>query len=361
MPEPTTFRAIEEVLSSLAPFVGREVNQICQELGHTMNPANPSRKHLLTRKILERSPAGDGWNEVLNRDRLTVRTVTVDVAGKPNQTLSMGKIDYLRFLDEEWDAVRGSAKYPELRNTLELTRYCLVVFKESASGSEILDRVLTPHSLDWASIEPEVKSIWQRTKQTIHDGEPLQSDGRLDFQWARQSETKYIHIRTAGQTRETRPSPHNGPQRVLGPYVNKDYLEELISSIPVFLPPSHIEDNGISNLSEPDLPNLHAEGHGERAWVNRYERSREARQECLEHWGYECQVCGMDFESRYGEIGREYIHVHHLIPLASIHEGYQVDSILDLKPVCPNCHAMLHREEPPTPVEKLREQLQHHD
>ena len=46
----------------------------------------------------------------------------------------------------------------------------------------------------------------------------------------------------------------------------------------------------------------------------------------------------------YGEIGKDFIHVHHLIPLNEIGKEYIVDYKNDLIPVCPNCHAMLHRE-----------------
>ena len=50
-----------------------------------------------------------------------------------------------------------------------------------------------------------------------------------------------------------------------------------------------------------------------------------------------------DFEEKYGVIGRGFIHVHHIVPISTIRESYQVDPVRDLVPVCPNCHAMLHR------------------
>tara|TARA_B110000037_G_scaffold155751_1_gene175626 strand:- start:1922 stop:2146 length:225 start_codon:yes stop_codon:yes gene_type:complete len=41
--------------------------------------------------------------------------------------------------------------------------------------------------------------------------------------------------------------------------------------------------------------------------------------------------------------GKEFIHVHHLKEIATIAQKYQVDPVNDLRPVCPNCHAMLHQ------------------
>lgn len=76
--------------------------------------------------------------------------------------------------------------------------------------------------------------------------------------------------------------------------------------------------------------------------LTRYERDPALRRACLEHFGANCQVCGFDFGTVYGEIGHGFIHVHHLVPLAQVCEAHMVDPIRDLVPVCPNCHAMLH-------------------
>jgi hypothetical protein len=95
------------------------------------------------------------------------------------------------------------------------------------------------------------------------------------------------------------------------------------------------------------------EGTGVQVTVNAYERNSAARQACLKHHGTNCAVCGFDFGATYGELGAGFIHVHHLKPLASIKEGYAVDPINDLVPVCPNCHAMLHLHTPPFSVEEL--------
>ncbi len=77
--------------------------------------------------------------------------------------------------------------------------------------------------------------------------------------------------------------------------------------------------------------------------VNKYERDILARRACLAKHGYNCSVCGLNFEERYGEIGRNFIHVHHVVPISSIGQEYQIDPENDLTPVCPNCHAMLHK------------------
>lgn len=86
------------------------------------------------------------------------------------------------------------------------------------------------------------------------------------------------------------------------------------------------------------------EGIKKQVSVNKYERSSIARAKCVEHHGYKCKVCSFNFEETYGEIGKYFIHVHHITPIHSIGESYKIDYIKDLIPVCPNCHAMLHRK-----------------
>jgi hypothetical protein len=91
--------------------------------------------------------------------------------------------------------------------------------------------------------------------------------------------------------------------------------------------------------------------------VNKFERNSTARLKCIDKWGVACAVCGFDFEKKYGYRGAGYIHVHHLKPLSEIGEAYQLDPVKDLRPVCPNCHAMLHRTVPAISIDALKELL----
>ena len=86
------------------------------------------------------------------------------------------------------------------------------------------------------------------------------------------------------------------------------------------------------------------EGAKIQIFVNKFERSSIARKKCVEYHGCYCHVCGLDFGDKYGELGNGFIHIHHLIPLNEIKKEYTVDYKKDLIPVCPNCHAMLHRK-----------------
>ncbi|HGW4613167.1 hypothetical protein AE07_01019 [Enterobacter cloacae BWH 43] len=104
-------------------------------------------------------------------------------------------------------------------------------------------------------------------------------------------------------------------------------------------------------------PENYAEGTKKQVTVNSYERDPKARQACIDHHGTSCKCCGFDFEKVYGEHGKGFIHVHHIKPLHTVGENYVVNPIEDMVPLCPNCHAMIHRGSEVLSIERLKELL----
>jgi len=96
------------------------------------------------------------------------------------------------------------------------------------------------------------------------------------------------------------------------------------------------------------------EGKLTQVTINKFERNHTARLKCIEHYGNNCSVCEISFAEIYGEIGEGVIHVHHIVELSQIGKEYKVDPIKDLRPVCPNCHTMLHRKKPAFKIEDLK-------
>ncbi|MDR2013081.1 MAG: HNH endonuclease [Rhodanobacter sp.] len=88
-----------------------------------------------------------------------------------------------------------------------------------------------------------------------------------------------------------------------------------------------------------------------------YERNPIARQKCISHYGDSCSVCGFNFGITYGSAAQNYIHVHHLKPMASIGKEYVIDPINDLRPVCANCHAVIHLRKSLYTIEEVKNML----
>jgi 5-methylcytosine-specific restriction protein A len=122
---------------------------------------------------------------------------------------------------------------------------------------------------------------------------------------------------------------------------------------------NYLQKPGISNqLLDPIITQeTYLEGAATQVTQTRYERNLQARIACLQHYGFSCTVCDFNFEKQYGPLGKSFIHVHHVVPIALIGKKYQIDPVKDLRPVCPNCHAMLHKQEPQLSIEKLKKLL----
>ena len=107
------------------------------------------------------------------------------------------------------------------------------------------------------------------------------------------------------------------------------------------------------------------EGAVRQITTNRRERSPKARSEAETHYRALnggrlcCQGCGIDFGLTYGPRGDGFMHFHHKAPLAKAKEERPVSGAEDLVPLCPNCHAMVHRGEVLWSVSDLQAQLGH--
>ena len=108
-------------------------------------------------------------------------------------------------------------------------------------------------------------------------------------------------------------------------------------------------------VEENELPTTgETEGRAVQSLTTRYERKKVNREACIQLKGSRCSVCGFDFAEHYGHLGIGYIEIHHIKSIASLGANYRINVATDLEPLCANCHAMAHREEPPVSIERLR-------
>lgn len=105
------------------------------------------------------------------------------------------------------------------------------------------------------------------------------------------------------------------------------------------------------------------EGATRKSVQSRRERNPVARALCIEHYSsmnngrLACIVCSFDFAEVYGNIGDGFIHVHHLNPISEAKDSRVVLPTIDLVPVCPNCHSMIHRGGETRSIAEMREIL----
>lgn len=104
-----------------------------------------------------------------------------------------------------------------------------------------------------------------------------------------------------------------------------------------------------------DFPLGLPEGAETKVLTSRYERNPTNRLTSINFYGYTCWACGFDYENAYGELGRSFIIVHHILPVSQMPPGYAVDPIREMVPLCGTCHDIAHRTNPPVHPVVLRE------
>ncbi|MFI5366076.1 MAG: hypothetical protein ACHQ4J_10665 [Candidatus Binatia bacterium] len=150
-------------------------------------------------------------------------------------------------------------------------------------------------------------------------------------------------------------------RRGLGRGVREGHAPDLVREIGRFvgrsLPqPQHVSQPAAAArpTSQRAEPATLMEGALRRVMANRFERNVAARDQCIAHYGVRCLVCDFSFGEAFGAIAEGFIHVHHVTPVADARVPYEINPVRDLRPVCPNCHAMLHQQDPPFTVKELR-------
>jgi len=111
--------------------------------------------------------------------------------------------------------------------------------------------------------------------------------------------------------------------------------------------------------SEADSTETFTEGMVHRQVVSRYERNPNLRAACIRHHGPACAVCGFSYGETYGPEFDGLIVVHHLTPISTDGDSHDVDPIADLRPVCADCHLVIHRRPTPFTIEEVREMMAH--
>ena len=82
---------------------------------------------------------------------------------------------------------------------------------------------------------------------------------------------------------------------------------------------------------------------GEKVYVSvRRERDPRLRADAIALHGIDCMACGFNFEEFYGTVGKDFIEVHHVVPLSEAGRT-ETNPATDLIVLCANCHRIIHR------------------
>lgn len=238
---------------------------------------------------------------------------------------------------ETYDSVVSNQKHAFVNSPKEISTGDIIILSKNKSGLRSGEKQISHYAIlkkIRACTDEEIEALWPgnpgRWKYITDFSEVREIDPPFDLKEVLVPERAkhYSYLMTHGKISD-------GDKAILQDRISRKvtsyFPEELDTSSKLF------------------------EGGSREITVNAYERDPKARTECLKIHGCVCKVCSFSFEKMYGELGKDYIHVHHIVPLFLRQGQYQVDPKTDLIPVCPNCHAMLHRSNPPITPGELRE------
>ncbi len=126
-----------------------------------------------------------------------------------------------------------------------------------------------------------------------------------------------------------------------------DTYNHLLTNDGYVVPPDNADEDGDSSVVERKKLSLH----------KRYDRIGSVGEKVKKRKGYTCEACGLNFKEKYGELGSQFIEVHHLVPFSDLKPDMTRTSDIDndFAVLCANCHRMIHRQDDPSDVEALRE------
>ncbi|TDS92711.1 MULTISPECIES: HNH endonuclease [Rahnella] len=100
----------------------------------------------------------------------------------------------------------------------------------------------------------------------------------------------------------------------------------------------------IENESDEESLVSYLEGKKSSKYVTTYERDQKLKKLAKIIHGTTCFACGFNFGDFYGEYAKNFIHIHHVVPVSEFGGSKIVDPNTDLVPVCANCHGVIHRK-----------------
>ena len=102
--------------------------------------------------------------------------------------------------------------------------------------------------------------------------------------------------------------------------------------------------------------------------VSLYERSKKLRDFAIDKYNskghIKCIACFFDFHNFYGDVGKDYIEIHHIKPVFQYEDEdrnkFLKRALENLIPACSNCHRIIHRNrQNPLSMGQLKEYIEH--
>lgn len=115
------------------------------------------------------------------------------------------------------------------------------------------------------------------------------------------------------------------------------------------------------NLETGDEAPSSVEEHKKLSFHKRIDRNIQVTKKVKQRKGCRCEACGLCFVEMYGSIGRNFIEVHHRVPISKLDEHKtEIDIDSGFAVLCSNCHRMIHKLPDTGDLDSLIKLIQKH-
>lgn len=337
--------------------------------------------------IIESMEVGDK-KEIKLTDGISDFDAHIEMINKKNpRTRLMWKSDFQKEIQTKFPSwvkyFKNHTKHDNTTPNLKLTKNesefkYLISFEDSIKSSDSLELMkiysreelkelfqITGASINNGIFKPKgTSSIWlfiteNKTPDMTQyndyfDGEILQFDG----QKMGRTDNLIVNHQSEGNEiivfyRKNKREYSNYGFKYLGEF----YYQSHIPGEPTHftLSPADVMSDDNDEFVSIDMePSIGTEGKEKTRIQTYFERNPKLRKDAIAYHGTKCAACGFSFSEKYGDLGNNYIEIHHLKPHASIKGIRDIDPKTDLIPVCSNCHRMIHKSNPMLTIDELK-------
>lgn len=209
----TSALSIEDyIIKKFSPHIGKTIEDISKEYSLDYSPNKKDLAASVSKAILG-IKQGNRIEE-FEKANITIKTITLNINGKPNESMSFKQINYDEILNEKW---LESEFYNEVVNS----KYFFVIFKEDSVGIKHLNRVLF-----WfmpKEMRKQAKDYWLDIKEKTQNR-------NFDYFW-KISDKKTFHVRPKARVASDTTTLRDGTiAKKMAYWINRDVIYEIISN-----------------------------------------------------------------------------------------------------------------------------------
>ena len=207
------------LVAKVTPYFGKTQAQL-KSMFEVKTTAKNLNEVLLAKMLGIRGKIA--YTEEFQKAGIVPKTIRVRKNGTIKECMSFPTFDFIELSrEEEWEE-------SELYNYLAPTKFLFVIFQENEAGELVFDRVKF-WNIPNDDLE-EVRTVWERTVQTIRDGVVLEETSRgVSNNLPKQSENRVSHVRPHGRDGEDKlPLPDGRMMTKQCFWLNNTYIEEQI-------------------------------------------------------------------------------------------------------------------------------------